>query len=306
MNINGYFIFDGLDTRTLPGVTVVRGQTREAPAREFDVRAIPGRNGDMLIDGRKYPNIEITYYVMMRENVEATFRQLSGFLMSRTGYCKLADSWSTDEFYLAYVSQPILPTVSRGEGEGAFEVVFNRKPQRFLVSGDTPAEIVQGAGIPNDNFAYLENPSYFPARPQITLKLAQTPGATLTVFEGGLFDRVVNTSSGFTQYVIQGTRRAVMLYPGFQASWTGYLAEDNEIVVDCESRNVLNKTTGKSLNGITYLTDGTGVPDLPSTVYYPDFPEIPSILSTDYTNYTLLFSGSAFSEITVLPRWWSI
>ena len=297
MNINGYFIFDGLDTRTLPGVTVVRGQTREVPAREFDVRAIPGRNGDMLIDGRKYPNIEITYHVMMRENVEATFRQLSGFLMSRTNYCKLADSWSADEYYMAYVSQPILPTVSRGEGEGAFEVVFNRKPQRFLTSGDTPAEITSGGLV------YLENPTYFPARPQITLKAKGTGSNAITIQDQWLSE----SASG--QSVVSGSRRKIVLWDGIGGTSTSllyrYVSNGDVVIIDCESRSVYNATRGISLNAITYLTNHDN-PWIDNTVFYPDFPVLDPILQTDYANVTMLFQSQYATDVSVLPRWWSV
>lgn len=309
MNINGYIIFDGLDTRTLSGVTVVRGETLEAPAREFDVREIPGRNGDLIIDGNKYQNVDITYWVMIRSNFMSTFRTLSGFLLSRTGYCKLSDSWHTDEFYYAYVSQPITPQVDRGMDRGAFELVFSRKPQRFLVSGDTPATLTPTVGVtPPDTFAHLENPTYFPSRPKVTVTLAQNLGSSVfTLFEAGLFTQLPTSRSNFDPLCAEGTRRAVVLYAGFQVSMSGYGAQGDEIVIDCESRSVFNKTKNKSLNAITYLMDSGGAPGSGDHIYYPDFPEIQPILATDYISFTIMFANSTrFSAMSVLPRWWAV
>lgn len=306
MNINGYFIFDGFDTRTLPGVTVVRGETLESPARDFDVREIPGRNGDLLLDNRKYPNTEITYHVMIRENMESTFRQLAGFLLSRTGYCKLSDSWSTSEFYLAYVSQPITPTVSRGDELGAFEVVFNRKPQRFLVSGETPAELITSTGSPTHSIANTVNPTWFSSRPQIKLKLARNASeAGFNIFHGALYTKAP-TSYSSTTYMVAGSERDIILYKGFQQSMDAYLVSGDEILIDCEARSVYNLTKGISLNELVYIMNKNATPGVNNTIYYPDFPEIPSILSTTSVCYSLFFSDDDFSEITVLSRWWTI
>ena len=305
MNINGYFIFDGLDTRTLSGVTVIRGDTLESPAREFDVREIPGRNGDLLLDNRKYPNTEITYWVMIRENVESTFRQLAGFLLSRTGYCKLSDSWSTSEFYLAYVSQPIKPAVSQGDEKGAFEVVFNRKPQRFLVSGETPATLITSTGSPTDSIANLVNPTWFSSRPQIKLKLAQNASESgFNIFRGALYTRTPTSYN--TTYRVDGSERDIILYKGFQQSMDAYLVSGDEILIDCEARSVYNLTKGISLNELVYIMNKNATPGVDNTIYYPDFPEIPPILSTTSVCYSLFFRDAHFSEITVLPRWWTI
>lgn len=301
MTINGDFTFDGVAASSFGDVTVVKGVTFEAPAREFDVREIPGRNGDMVLDGGKYPNVEITYWVMIRSNFETTYRKICGFLLSRKGYCKLSDSWNTDEFYLAYVSQSIQPTVNRGEDQGALEVVFSRKPQRFLVSGETGVE-------PSGGFVHFENPTYFPARPQVKLTLAQNLGSTaVNLYDAGLFTQLPTDYSNYTQRCVAGTRRSIVLYAGFQVSMQGYGAIGDEIVIDCESRSVFNKTKNKSLNPITYLMDGNGTPTAGDHTFYPDFPEIQPILGTDYISYTIAIVNPAlFSEITVLPRWWTV
>lgn len=311
MNINGYFIFDGFDTRTLPGVTVVRGETLESPAREFDVREIPGHNGDLLLDNRKYPNTEITYHVMIRENVESTFRQLAGFLLSRTGYCQLSDSWSTSEFYLAYVSQPIVPTVSRGDELGAFEVVFNRKPQRFLVSGETPVTPTaeeQGQYAPR-RFTYLVNPTYFSARPQITLKANGVSSNAIKILDMGLFTRVVSDFSDFSLHVVDGTQRMIVLWDGIAQTSTSQLSNwvsnGDVIIIDCEARSVYNQTTGKSINEIAYITNHTN-PWTDGTVFYPDFPTLEPILQTSNINTTMMFDGRYATDPSVLPRWWTV
>lgn len=283
MNINGYFIFDGFDTRTLPGVTVVRGETLESPAREFDVREIPGRNGNLLLDNRKYPNTEITYHVMIRENVESTFRQLAGFLLSRTGYCKLSDSWSTSEFYLAYVSQPIVPTVSRGDELGTFEVVFNRKPQRFLVSGET-----EYSNSEYPNTVVVDNPTYFESRPII--KFTPT-SAGLSQHETGFF-------SVCAHYATVGTGFRLYQDIGFILSSSETLGDlvsaGDEIILDCEAR-VAVTASGVDLNNRISFRDDTQI----TPVY--DFPAfLPSVRNGILGQY------SRVTDIKITPRWWSI
>lgn len=139
MNINGYFIYNGVDTRTL-GVDVSRGAAGNIlrrPAREYQVSQPPGRLGDIIQDNRHFPNVEITYHVMIPDNFDAVYRQLRGALLGATGYARLEDSWNTEEFYQAYVSAPLQPTVSANRRQGVLEVIFSRRPERWLKIGET-------------------------------------------------------------------------------------------------------------------------------------------------------------------------
>lgn len=162
MTRNGWFVFGSFDTRAL-GVTVVPGDLEQAPAREFQVIPTPGRNGDILVDNQKYPNVERTYWVMIRSNFATVYRQLRSALLSVTGYARLTDTWNQDEFYDAYVSAELQPTISRNRDQGTVLVTFSRKPQRFLTSGEEPITLTSGE--------YITNPTPFDTRPLLHLDI---------------------------------------------------------------------------------------------------------------------------------------
>ena len=92
MTIHGTITFDGVDISTFGNVDVVLGKPETTPAREFNVIQAAGRNGDIVLDNEKYANVNVSYWVMIRDNFEAVYQNIRGFLLSRTGYCRLSDS----------------------------------------------------------------------------------------------------------------------------------------------------------------------------------------------------------------------
>lgn len=124
---------------------VYRINTDDAPARMYNAYGIDGRNGNLLTDRKRYPNVTVRYTVIIEENAEKNFSDMKNYLLSQVGYKRLEDDEHPDEFYLAYVSGPIEPEVSTDRSIFRFELTFSRKPQRFLTSGETVYSWVEGA-----------------------------------------------------------------------------------------------------------------------------------------------------------------
>ena len=55
-----YFTYNGTDSRDF-GIVIFEGDTFGAPMHEYDTYSIPGRNGSLYLDGRRYPNKNHTY-----------------------------------------------------------------------------------------------------------------------------------------------------------------------------------------------------------------------------------------------------
>lgn len=123
---------------------------------------VPGRNGSYIIDNGTYSNIDITYHCVIGNDDQENFNdKISAFrneLLSRVGYYRLHDDYHPDEFRLASCANGI-DFVITPRIAGQFDVVFNCKPQRFLVSGETPIEVTSGSKIVNQTL--------FEARPLI-------------------------------------------------------------------------------------------------------------------------------------------
>lgn len=154
-----YFIFDNVNCRTHYQVHAFEKNTFGASARVYNNSDIPGKNGSVLIDGKKYPNITHSYACVIYNNCIANLNAFREFLLSRVGYCRLEDSIHSGEYYMAFFRDVFEPILDRNRDMCKFELAFERKPQRFLTSGNTVTTFTSNGSI--------NNPSRFPSLPLI-------------------------------------------------------------------------------------------------------------------------------------------
>lgn len=269
MTLNGWFVFGSFDTRSL-GVTVVPDDLEQAPAREFQVIPTPGRNGNILVDNQKYPNVERTYWVLIPANFASVYRQLREALLSVSGYARLTDAWNTDEFYEAYVSADLDTTVSRNRDMGKVLVTFSRKPQRFLVSGEEPI-------------------AFYPVSAIFT---NQTPYESRALIH--LIKKDSRSISSGTYIAGFNNRRYIVLY---SPSGVDLLEEATYVDIDTAARTI---TTDGIYPDITaYIKVSIG---FQTTVYANDFPSI-------HPGENLISLNTVYFDTTnsyVIPRWYTI
>lgn len=152
------FRFDG-SSSSLFAVFISGEGTYNGTARDVTEIEIPGRNGTLVLDNVRYQNIDLTYPAFIVDSFNANFQALRSFLLSKTGYCRLEDDYHPDEFRLARYRGNIQPKMTQFNREGEFEISFNCKPQRFLVTGETVQTFTADGTI--------TNPELFEARPLI-------------------------------------------------------------------------------------------------------------------------------------------
>lgn len=135
-------IFGGVNTEDY-SVWVNGSDTFSAPSRDITKVAVPGRNGDLIIDNGRYNNLTLTYKAFIVKEFQ---NRMSGFraaMMKQTGYQRLEDSYHPDEFRLASFAGGISPdNMGPFNRNGEFDLVFNCKPQRFLKSGEQPIQFL--------------------------------------------------------------------------------------------------------------------------------------------------------------------
>lgn len=150
--MTGYFIFDDIDTRNYEGIVVVEDDIDSAPERMYEEITVPGRNGTLLIDMKRYDNVVHSYDVIVYEDYLDNLVALRNALMSKVGYKTLVDSFNPEEKYYAYVYIQLSPKQgSYHRDGGTFHIEFSRKPQRFLLSGDVPMEISEIVHLTDHN-----------------------------------------------------------------------------------------------------------------------------------------------------------
>ena len=164
--------FDGINSLNY-GVYVTGEAAFNAPERVVEMISVPGRNGAIAIDEGRFENILVSYpagaFASDQDGFAdkiATFRNL---LVSRHSYKRLIDTYNAGEFRMGLYRSGLEVAALGNLTAGEFNIEFDCKPQRWLVSGET-VQTFSATGT-------ISNPTLFPARPL----LAVTGAGSLTV-----------------------------------------------------------------------------------------------------------------------------
>ena len=164
--MRNYFTFGNFDSRDF-GVYISGEGAYNAPARVYNAISVPGRNGDLLIDEHKYENISVTYPAFIAgKNYRTNMAAFRSAMLSVSGYARLADTYHLDEYRLAYFSEAITVKAASQNNAGKFDIVFNCKPQRFLLSGETSVTLTGNGSV--------ENPTLFESKPLIRVNFSES------------------------------------------------------------------------------------------------------------------------------------
>lgn len=167
MSIFNKLQFDDIDSLA-NGVYITGEAVYNAPERDVEMISIPGRNGELARDNKRFHNIEVKYRAGVKgdkpEDFARTLRAFRSLMASKRGYCRLVDSYHPDEYRLAVFKDAIEVEPAARKRAGEFDLVFDCKPQRFLMSGEAGIDIDHGdlgSGF------YIFNPTPFEAAPLI-------------------------------------------------------------------------------------------------------------------------------------------
>lgn len=154
------FTFDGEYSKDY-GVYITGSGVFNAPERDVEMFAIPGRNGAFSLDRGRFNNILVTYEAGVYADNAADFSEavsdLRNFLTSRVGYCRLEDDYNDGEYREAVYKSGLEVTPEAVNTAGTFNIVFECKPQRWLKSGETEITVTSGDTV--------NNPTLFDASP---------------------------------------------------------------------------------------------------------------------------------------------
>lgn len=172
-----YINFDNTDLRNY-GLYISGSNVFNAPERAYDVITIPGRNGALLGSERRLENIEVRYPAFIYSDLKNNIAGLRSFLLSRVGYKRLIDTYHPSEYRLGYYAGGLEAEMTAKLDAGQFDLTFNCKPQRFLLSGDTPVTLNASGTV--------TNPTLFDAQPLIRVYgtgSITVNGVTITISE---------------------------------------------------------------------------------------------------------------------------
>lgn len=157
--------------------------TFNAPERDVEVVAVPGRNGDLTIDHGRFKNIQITYPAFIVKDFKQNFDAFKAYMCSQRGNKRLEDSYHPEYYRLASFVSAINPEMRTLNRAGSFDIIFACDPRRFLKSGEKQISI--------SGTTTYTNRTLYTARP--VFRVYGT--GTLTV--NGI-SVTVNTADGYT------------------------------------------------------------------------------------------------------------
>ena len=165
--MSNYFTFAGKNSQDFK--VYISGQgTYNAPARVYTSYEIPGRNGDLLVDEKRFENIDLTYPAFIFEDMPSNIEGLRNYLLSLTGYQRLEDTYHPAEYRMAVYKEGLEASVNQRHDFSSFDLTFYCKPQRFLKIGERVTTLTSSGS--------LYNPTNYASKPLIRIYGAGTVG----------------------------------------------------------------------------------------------------------------------------------
>ena len=167
--MRNYFTFGQYDSRDF-GIYISGSGIYNSPKRVYNTYTVPGRNGDLIGKSDRLENVSLTYPAFSYANFDQNIAALRSALLSTMGYARLWDSYHPDEFRMGYFTGPLTVKARDQLDAGEYDLKFDCKPQRFLISGETVKTFTSSSGT-------ITNPTLFGSRPLIRV----TGYGTLTI-----------------------------------------------------------------------------------------------------------------------------
>ncbi len=170
----------------------------DAPTRDVELVDVPGRNGAIEIDRGHWNNIEVRYTAGTFGDNQSDFaKNVNAFrnaIVSQLGYQRLTDTYNPEEYRLGIYSSGLEVSAVNYNQAGEFELVFNCKPQRFLLSGEDSVSVSDGDT--------LANPTLYPSSPLVQIfgnGSVRFNGYNINVSEGYLGNVVICENATFDE-----------------------------------------------------------------------------------------------------------
>lgn len=154
----------------------------DSPKRKTKTFSVLGRSGNLILESDDFENFTLKSKVYIMGNLIQNMSGLRSFLNASRGYCKYTETLFPNEYRMACFHSAFIPS-EYDSVNGAVELVFDCKPQRYLISGDNPIACADGATIT------LLNPTLYGSSP-----IVKVTGTGTFVVGGVTFTLSANTS----------------------------------------------------------------------------------------------------------------
>lgn len=147
--MRNWLTFDGKSSKDF-GVYISGLNTFGGAERDQESVSVIGRNGDLTIDNGRYRNVTLSYPAFIFKDFNTNISAFRNYLLSRTSYKRLEDTYHPDEYRIAKYTGSFDPDVVANLVAGEFELTFDCYPQRFLKRGEKEYSFTASGAIRND------------------------------------------------------------------------------------------------------------------------------------------------------------
>lgn len=147
--------FNGVNSADY-GIVLSGGGTYATPERVITSVEVPGRNGDIQYDEGNYRNIVVTYPAGLAKNFTTEYLDFIRKAKSAPVYSKLTDTYHPEYYRYGTMIEEMTPEAGTALRSGKFDLTFNCKPQRYLVSGDTPQTFLPEERVLPGHYIYTD------------------------------------------------------------------------------------------------------------------------------------------------------
>lgn len=158
-----YFTYNGVKSSDM-GIRIESKNVFSSPKYDVAFESIPGRHGDLIMGGGRYPNVQITYSVFVPaktvSELASKITAIKGWLYAgQNAYHELTDTYD-NAFFRKAVFASNLDIEDELNRIGTFTVSFSCLPFRYSSAGQTPVTISTAGQS-------LDNPYKFASYPLI-------------------------------------------------------------------------------------------------------------------------------------------
>ena len=150
----GYIVVNNEINSKDYGVLLTDADIYGKPERDIQSVSVAGRNGDLLLDNNRYKNVKVSYPCIILDNFDRNYSEIIDRLSQLSDkYVRIEDSFNPDIFIMARYTGATSPKkVERYGKDGIFNLTFDRKPQKYLKSGEYYDIINSGTTLYNQYF----------------------------------------------------------------------------------------------------------------------------------------------------------
>lgn len=164
--MSGYFIYNGVKSLDL-GIYVRGDSTYVMPSPNIKRTNIPNRNGDLLDTYGNYPNVNVVYHCSAEaQDINTVLADIANAWLSVVRYARLTDTYHPNIYRLGFITSTLNPDAYKPNNGLPhrvinFDITFNCKPQKYLLSGE---EEITLSGT-----STINNPTSFKSSPLLKL-----------------------------------------------------------------------------------------------------------------------------------------